>query len=182
MNRSILSTKSNERWAWQRCPLPGRWAWAAAFHGVLDLRATACACFQPGSDRLDDEDEIIKGLNNPTLDERFSDGAATMQQEIELIRGASPEFSHEAFLAGQQTPVFFGSAINNFGVREVLDALVNLAPPPGSRMALQRQVQPDEPRFSGVVFKIQANMNPAHRDRIAFVRICSRPVRSRHES
>ncbi len=68
-----------------------------------------------------------------------------------------------------QTPVFFGSAINNFGVREVLDALVDLAPPPGSRKAFQRQVQPGEPGFSGVVFKIQANMNPAHRDRIAFV-------------
>ena len=144
-----------------------------SFKGVFDLQRDSMRVFQPGADRLDDEDEIIKGLDNPALEERFADGAATMQQEIELIRGASPEFSHEAFLAGQQTPVFFGSAINNFGVREVLDALVNLAPSPGSRMALQRQVQPGEPRFSGVVFKIQANMNPAHRDRIAFVRICS---------
>ncbi|WP_025041651.1 peptide chain release factor 3 [Nitrosospira briensis] len=144
-----------------------------SFKGVFDLQRDSMRVFQPGSDRLDDEDEIIKGLDNPALEERFADGAATMQQEIELIRGASPEFSHEAFLAGQQTPVFFGSAINNFGVREVLDALVNLAPPPGSRVALQRQVQPGESKFSGVVFKIQANMNPAHRDRIAFVRICS---------
>jgi peptide chain release factor 3 len=143
------------------------------FQGVFDLRHNHMRVFHPGSDRLDDEDEIIKGLDNPLLAERFGHQAANLQQEIELIRGASPEFDQEAFLAGRQTPVFFGSAINNFGVREVLDALVGLAPPPGSRNALQRHVQPHEPRFTGVVFKIQANMNPAHRDRIAFVRICS---------
>jgi peptide chain release factor 3 len=143
------------------------------FQGVFDLRHNHMRVFRPGSDRLDDEDEIIKGLDNPLLAERFGNQAANLQQEIELIRGASPEFDQRAFLAGRQTPVFFGSAINNFGVREVLDALVSLAPPPGSRNALQRHVQPHEPRFTGVVFKIQANMNPAHRDRIAFVRICS---------
>jgi len=79
----------------------------------------------------------------------------------------------EAFVAGKQTPVFFGSAINNFGVREVLDALVDLAPAPIGRAAMQRQVEPTEAKFTGVVFKIQANMDPAHRDRIAFVRMCS---------
>src|SRR5690606_23475323 len=89
------------------------------------------------------------------------------------INAAAPEFDHAAFLAGQQTPVFFGSAINNFGVQEVLDALVDLAPKPGSRKALQREVQPDEPKFSGVVFKVQAKMDPAHRDRVAFVRVSS---------
>ena len=143
------------------------------FRGVFDLSRNHMRVFSAGADRLDDEDEIIKGLNNPALTDRFGNHAADLQQEIELIRGASPEFSHAAFLAGRQTPVFFGSAINNFGVREVLDALVDLAPPPGSRIAMQRQVQPGEAKFSGVVFKIQANMNPAHRDRIAFVRICS---------
>jgi len=86
---------------------------------------------------------------------------------------AAPAFEASAFLAGQQTPMLFGSAINNFGVREVLDALVDLAPPPGPKPALQRTVQPTEPKFSGVVFKIQANMDPAHRDRIAFVRCAS---------
>ncbi|MDQ3187102.1 MAG: peptide chain release factor 3 [Pseudomonadota bacterium] len=143
------------------------------FHGVFDLRRNRMRVFRPGADRLDDGDEIIEGLNNPAITGRFGEHAAHAQQEIELIRGASPDFSHAAFLAGLQTPVFFGSAINNFGIREVLDALIDLAPSPGSRRALQRQVQPDEPKFSGVVFKIQANMNPAHRDRIAFVRICS---------
>ncbi|MEY4329112.1 MAG: peptide chain release factor 3, partial [Pseudomonadota bacterium] len=91
----------------------------------------------------------------------------------ELISGASEEFDKEAFLNGQQTPLFFGSAINNFGVKEVLDALSELAPAPKSRAAIQRVVNPDEQAFSGVVFKVQANMDPAHRDRIAFVRICS---------
>ncbi|PTR09673.1 peptide chain release factor 3 (bRF-3) [Nitrosospira sp. Nsp5] len=143
------------------------------FHGVFDLRRDRMRVFRPGADRLDEQDEIIEGLDNPEIAIRFAANAAHARQEIELIRGASPEFSHAAFLAGEQTPVFFGSAINNFGVREVLDALVDLAPSPGSRQALQRQVQPAESMFSGVVFKIQANMNPAHRDRIAFVRICS---------
>jgi peptide chain release factor 3 len=89
------------------------------------------------------------------------------------VQHAAPPFDEAEFLAGHQTPMFFGSAINNFGVQEVLDALVDLAPPPSARTALQRVVQPDEPKFSGVVFKIQANMDPAHRDRIAFVRVAS---------
>src|SRR5699024_5106111 len=80
---------------------------------------------------------------------------------------------HDAFLAGRQTPLFFGSAINNFGVQEVLDALVDLAPSPGPRTALEREVKPDEKKLTGVVFKVQANMDPAHRDRLAFVRISS---------
>ncbi len=143
------------------------------FSGVFDLQRDRMRVFRPGSDRLDEDDEIINGLDNPAIALRFGNSATELRQEIELIRGASPEFDHAAFLAGRQTPVFFGSAINNFGVREVLDALVGLAPSPGSRTALQREVQPSERRFSGVVFKIQANMNPAHRDRIAFVRICS---------
>jgi peptide chain release factor 3 len=98
---------------------------------------------------------------------------AQSKDEIELLRDAAPAFDREAFLVGRQTPMFFGSAVNNFGVQEVLDALVDLAPAPGSRAAIQRVVQPDEPKLTGVVFKIQANMDPAHRDRIAFVRVAS---------
>jgi peptide chain release factor 3 len=143
------------------------------FSGVFDLQRDRMRLFRPGADGLDDADEIIEGLGNAEIDARFGNKADLLRQEIELIRGASPEFSREAFLAGRQTPIFFGSAINNFGVREILDALVDLAPSPGAHRALQREVQPDESRLTGVVFKIQANMNPAHRDRIAFVRICS---------
>src|SRR5687767_13220914 len=93
--------------------------------------------------------------------------------EVELVRGAGHGFDREAYLAGRQTPVFFGSALNDFGVQEVLDALVDHAPPPGSRAAFERVVRPTEVPFTGVVFKIQANMDPGHRDRIAFVRVCS---------
>jgi peptide chain release factor 3 len=129
--------------------------------------------FRPGSERHRDDDETIDGLNNPELSARFGDAHAKASEEIELITGAVPAFDHDAFLAGRQTPVFFGSAINNFGVREVLDALVELAPPPGPRAALERSVLPSEPKFTGVVFKVQANMDPAHRDRVAFVRVSS---------
>jgi peptide chain release factor 3 len=143
------------------------------FGGVLDLRRQQMRVFSPGEDRNRDDDEIIDGLANPLLAQRF--GAAYDQAigEVELVEGAAPAFDEAAFLAGRQTPMFFGSAINNFGVREVLDALVDLAPPPAERAAIQRVVQPDEARFSGVVFKIQANMDPAHRDRIAFLRVAS---------
>jgi peptide chain release factor 3 len=108
-----------------------------------------------------------------------------MRSEVELVRGASHTFDRAAYLAGRQTPVFFGSAVNNFGVQSLLDAVVDLSPPPQPRMAIvggaatpaadkvERSVQPDEEKFSGFVFKIQANMDPKHRDRIAFLRVCS---------
>ncbi len=93
--------------------------------------------------------------------------------EIELVRGASHTFDKEAFLSGKQTPVYFGSAINNFGVQSMLDALCELSPPPLARQTESRVVEPEEAKFTGFVFKIQANMDPRHRDRIAFVRVCS---------
>jgi len=129
--------------------------------------------FRPGEERRSDEDEILDGADQAALAGRFGAEYARASQEMELVREAMPAFDREAFLAGRQTPVFFGSAINNFGVQEVLDALVDLAPAPGPRQALSRTVKPEEEKFSGVVFKIQANMDPAHRDRIAFVRVCS---------
>ena len=147
------------------------------FHGVMDLREERMRVFSPGEDRQrkDDEfgDEMLHGLANPLYAERFGAEWAHAAHDIELVQHAAPPFDETEFLAGHQTPMFFGSAINNFGVQEVLDALVDLAPPPSPRVAMQRVVQPDEPKFSGVVFKIQANMDPAHRDRIAFVRVAS---------
>ncbi|MCA3131019.1 MAG: peptide chain release factor 3 [Betaproteobacteria bacterium] len=142
------------------------------FRGVYDLAADRIRVFQPGEDRVG-ELEVIEGLDNPVLPERFGADFEQARNDIELLRGATPEFSREAFLTGRQTPVFFGSAINNFGVREVLDALVDIAPPPQPRVALQGPVSPEDLKFSGVVFKIQANMDPAHRDRVVFVRVCS---------
>ncbi len=143
------------------------------FGGVFDIRRNRMRVFRAGQERRSDEDEIIDDIDNPVIAQRFGDAFTKAHDEIELIREAAPEFDHDEFLAGRQTPVFFGSAINNFGVQEVLDALVELAPRPGPRKALQREVQPDEPKFSGVVFKVQANMDPAHRDRVAFVRVSS---------
>jgi len=144
-----------------------------SFHGVYDLREDCIRVFKPGEDRLAGKEEVIQGLDHPSLTERFGTAMQHARHDIELVRAATPEFSREEFLAGRQTPVFFGSAINNFGVKEVLDALVDIAPPPRPRVALQGPVAPDRERFSGVVFKIQANMDPAHRDRVVFVRVCS---------
>ncbi len=140
------------------------------FHGVMDLREQQMRVFSPGEDRNHDADEILLGLDNPAYAQRFGMQYEQAAHEIELVREASPAFDREEFLAGRQTPMFFGSAVNNFGVREVLDALVDLAPAPGARMAMSREVAADEPKFSGVFFKNQANMDPAHSDRIAFLR------------
>ena len=144
-----------------------------SFHGVMDLREQRMRVFTPGEDRNHNDDEILDGLDNPAYAERFGLPYEQAQGEIELLTDAAPPFDQESFIAGRQTPMFFGSAVNNFGVREVLDALVDLAPAPGVRTSLQREVAPDEKKFTGVVFKIQANMDPAHRDRIAFVRVAS---------
>ncbi len=116
---------------------------------------------------------VIDDLNDPKLDELLGFQAADLRRDLELLEGAGNPFSVERYLAGTQTPVFFGSAINNFGVQEMLDTFVEQAPCPRPRPTLTREVSPFEEDFSGVVFKIQANMDKAHRDRIAFMRICS---------
>ena len=143
------------------------------FHGVYDRREDRMRVFSPGEEKAGGDDEILAGLDNAEAAKRFGAEYKQAQEEIELVAGASHEFDRAQFLSGKQTPMFFGSAINNFGVQEVLDALVDLAPAPAEREAIQRVVQPDEKKFSGVVFKIQANMDPAHRDRIAFLRVAS---------
>jgi peptide chain release factor 3 len=96
--------------------------------------------FIPGEDRVGAADEIISGIDNPECESRFGEVFAHARQEIDLVQGVSPGFDREAFLAGQQTPLFFGSAINNFGVQEVLDAVVDFASPPGPHQALQRGI------------------------------------------
>jgi peptide chain release factor 3 len=128
---------------------------------------------------------LLDGLDDPRLREHI-DAAdlAALRAESELGQGASAPFDLDLYRAGRQTPVFFGSAIHNFGVQELLDAVVAYAPSPGAQPAVERTVQPDEPAFTGFVFKIQANMDPAHRDRVAFFRVCSgayeRGIRIRH--
>ncbi|MEZ5665695.1 MAG: peptide chain release factor 3 [Burkholderiaceae bacterium] len=143
------------------------------FRGVYDRREDQMRVFTAGEDRRGGDEEVLAGMDNPEIGQRFAMDWPQAKDELELVEGASPAFDKAAFLGGTQTPMLFGSAVNNFGVREVLDALVDLAPAPGDRPAIQRVVHPEEPKFTGVVFKIQANMDPAHRDRIAFVRVAS---------
>ena len=143
------------------------------FKGVYSLFHKQLHLFSPGSDTRGQDGVVINDLSDPVLDELLGTQAEELREDIELIAGAVNPFEMKHFLKGSQTPVFFGSAINNFGVKEMLDAFVEMAPPPGSRAAVSREVSPYEKSFSGFAFKIQANMNPAHRDRIAFVRICS---------
>ena len=119
------------------------------------------------------ESTIIEGIDNPELDDAIGDQAAELRDEVELIKGASHPFSLDDYLAGKQTPVFFGSAINNFGVQELLEFFTDHAPVPLARQCSEREVAPIEEKFSGFVFKIQANMDPQHRDRIAFLRVAS---------
>ena len=119
------------------------------------------------------ENRIIEGLRSAAAREWLGDGLEAVAEEIELVRGATAAFDAEAYRAGRQTPVFFGSAINNFGVEELLAVFTRYAPGPLPREARERRVQPTEEALSGFVFKIQANMDPGHRDRIAFLRLCS---------
>ena len=141
------------------------------FRGVYHLYDDTVLVFDPQAEK--GTSEIIKGLDNPRLDEFIGDQADELRIEVELVRGASHTFDAQAYLSGKQTPVLFGSAVNNFGVQMMLDAVVDLSPPPLPRATESRQVEPAEPKFSGFVFKIQANMDPKHRDRIAFLRVCS---------
>jgi len=143
------------------------------FKGVYDLYRRQLHLYTPGQDIRGVEGIIIKDLGDPRLDDLLGGYARDLRQDIELIQGANDPFDVDHYLIGSQTPVFFGSAIMNFGVKEMLDAFVELSPAPGIRRAVPREVSPLENAFSGFVFKIQANMNPAHRDRIAFFRICS---------
>jgi peptide chain release factor 3 len=143
------------------------------FRGVYHLLRDEILLFAAGEERADQDFEVVKGIDNPRLVEMFPLEIGRLKAEVELLHGASHPFDLAAFLAGTQTPVFFGSAINNFGVREILNALLDWAPAPCARDATVRVVAPNEAAFTGFVFKIQANMDANHRDRIAFLRVCS---------
>jgi len=143
------------------------------FKGVYNLHQRQLHLFQPGGQTRHQEGIIITDLADPRLEELLGSQAEELREDVELLEGAANPFELDQYLKGSQTPVFFGSAINNFGVREMLDAFVEMAPGPKARSTTTRLVSPEEAQFSGFAFKIQANMDPAHRDRIAFVRICS---------
>ena len=143
------------------------------FKGIYHLYQDVIYLYQSGKNAQKQEALKIAGLDNPQLDELLGHDAKELRDEIELVKGASHEFDLKLYLAGKMTPVYFGSAINNFGIKELLDDFAQYAPPPLPREARERQVSPAEEAFTGFVFKIQANMDPKHRDRIAFLRICS---------
>ncbi len=144
------------------------------FKGVYHILRDEVILYQTGHGHTIQEKRVIKGVDTPELDEAIGEELAEqLREELELVVGASHEFNHELFMKGELTPVFFGTALGNFGVDHMLDGLTEWAPTPMPREARQRQVVADEEKFSGFVFKIQANMDPKHRDRIAFMRIVS---------
>jgi peptide chain release factor 3 len=143
------------------------------FKGVYNLYTDTVHIYQQGQgDRIPD-DIRVKGLRSTEAKALLGIYADEFADEIDLVRGASNEFDLDEYLAGRMTPVFFGTALGNFGVREMLDDFVQWAPAPRARATETRLIDPVEPVFSAFVFKIQANMDPNHRDRIAFLRICS---------
>lgn len=145
------------------------------FQGVYNLFEERIVLFRPDNKQGRPEETIeFTDLDDPELEKLIgTDAAEELREEIEMIRGVYPKFDREVYLKGDVSPVFFGSAVNNFGVKELLDCFVRIAPPPQPRPTEERQVQPGEDQFAGFVFKIHANMDPRHRDRIAFLRICS---------
>ena len=143
------------------------------FRGVYNLYTDTIHVYVQGKGHQLMDDIQIQGLESPEAREALGDFADDVIEELELVKGATHQFAMDEFLAGKLTPVFFGTALGNFGVRELLDDFVRWAPPPQPRETSVRQVQASDKKFSGFVFKIQANMDPKHRDRIAFMRICS---------
>lgn len=143
------------------------------FKGVYDLNRNELNLFTPSQDTRPQDRILVKDLDDPRLDTLLGHAADQLREDVELLQGAANPFEYDHYLNAGQTPVFFGSAINNFGVKELLDNFIELSPPPGPRAAVTREVAPNEEEFTGFTFKIQANMDPAHRDRIAFFRICS---------
>ncbi len=144
------------------------------FKGVYNFLDQSVTLFEPGRNEQMTEGKVYKGLNNPGLTEVLGTyRLAELDEQIELVKGASHAFDRDEFLSGRLTPVYFGSAINNFGVQALLDSFTEYAPAPLPRETHEREVYPKEDKFSGFVFKIQANMDPAHHDRVAFLRVCS---------
>ena len=144
------------------------------FKGVYNLLTDTAVLYKSGQGHTIQERREVKGLDNPDLDQAVgADYAQELRDTLELVQGASHEFDLQRFQEGKLSPVFFGTALGNFGVDHMLDGLVEWAPPPLPRDGGERQVAATEDKMTGFVFKIQANMDPRHRDRIAFLRICS---------
>ena len=144
-----------------------------SFRGVYNLHEQNVYLFRPGKTVVEDERLLVNGLDDPKLDAELPSHAAALREEVELVDGVYEPFRIEDYRAGRVAPVFFGSALNNFGVRELLETFLEIAPTPAPRETDTRLIAPNEEKFSGFIFKIHANLDPRHRDRIAFLRVCS---------
>jgi peptide chain release factor 3 len=144
------------------------------FKGVYNLYDKSLLVFQPNQKVSVEESVKVDDLSSAVLDELVGQkDADQLREDVELFEGVYGDFDNDAYLRGEKAPVFFGSAINNFGVRELLDTFIRISPEPRSRETTTRVVQVGEDKFSGFIFKIHANLDPKHRDRIAFLRVCS---------
>jgi len=141
--------------------------------GVYDLYREKLHLFRAHSTGSDESALEIADINDPILDQKLFEKAPVLREEVALIREVYPEFNRDEYLDGSLNPVFFGSAVNNFGVKELLDTFVEISPEPRPSKTAERSIEPNENAFTGFIFKIHANMDPKHRDRIAFVKICS---------
>lgn len=145
-----------------------------SLRGVYNLFENNLNLYEPSKTKKVTDVVEIKGIEDPALEQHLPQSAVdTLREEIELVNGVYDPFDSTQYLEGKVAPVFFGSAVNNFGVRELLDCFIQIAPPPVPRETEERQILPSEKKFSGFIFKIHANMDPKHRNRIAFARICS---------
>lgn len=144
------------------------------FKGVYNIYEKKLLLYRPHSKQTKEEVFEIKDVNDPVLDKQIGERAAEeLRSDLDIVSHVYPDFDRSKYLSGDLSPVFFGSAVNNFGVKELLDCFIDIAPPPLARETEERKVEPLEETFSGFVFKIHANIDPRHRDRIAFLRVCS---------
>ena len=156
------------------CPLSWPIGMGKQFKGVYSLFEKRLFLFDPHGKQRENGVIEIKDLNDTLLEESIGkELAEKLREDVLMLKGIYPAFEMKHYLSAEISPVFFGSAINNFGIRELLDCFIHIAPPPQSRKTTLRDIAPHEPQFSGFVFKIHANMDPRHRDRLAFLRICS---------
>ena len=145
----------------------------ATFKGVYNLTQKNVNFFQSSKTKINKEIISIDKLDDSKLDELIGDQAGQLREDVELVEGVYDEFNDTAYLNGELAPVFFGSAVNNFGIQEMLDQFIEIAPTPRSRPTNEGKIDPEHKDFSGFIFKIHANLDPNHRDRIAFLRVCS---------
>ena len=145
----------------------------STFKGVYNIYKNTFAFFRSNKQQVEDEIRVFNSLDDPDLLDTFGDGARKLRNDIELLNGIYDDFDIEKYKSGQLAPVFFGSALNNFGVKELLETFVEIAPSPAPRESTSGMIEAEDERFSGFVFKIHANIDPKHRDRIAFLRVCS---------